>query len=346
MNAEGVEFSMTQWFPKSVSTIVMAGTPIHTSDVNFTALKDFDVSILLPIDYHMAATGELVSETVELSDGSAGMSYRYVASNVIDFAWAADPDFVEESVMVDDVAIHLVHQSNPEIDENWTRLSEFAVKAMAFINQDIGQYPYPSYSIVQGGDGGMEYPMLTLITGERTLKSLVGVAVHEMAHSWFQATVATNESLHEWMDEGFTSWAESRCMAELFVDPMKPEENPHQWAYSSYINHHLSGNEEPLSTHADHYKTNRAYGVAAYSKGEVLVEQLGAIVGPSVRDDAMRRYYAEWQFKHPGPTDFKRVVERGSGIETGLVLPIHDEHNRSHRLRGRIRSEQWRCCPN
>ena len=317
MNAEGVEFSMTQWFPKICEydhhgwhSNPYIGREFHG------VWGDFDVSILLPIDYHMAATGELVSETpVELSDGSAGMSHRYVASNVIDFAWAADPDFVEESVMVDDVAIHLVHQSNPEIDENWTRLSEFAAKAMAFINQDIGQYPYPSYSIVQGGDGGMEYPMLTLITGERTLKSLVGVAVHEMAHSWFQATVATNESLHEWMDEGFTSWAESRCMAELFVDPMKPEENPHQWAYSSYINHHLSGNEEPLSTHADHYKTNRAYGVAAYSKGEVLVEQLGAIVGPSVRDDAMRRYYAEWQFKHPGPTDFKRVVERESGIE-------------------------------
>ena len=104
-------------------------------------------------------------------------------------------------------------------------------------------------------------------------------------------------------------------MASLFADPMKPEENPHQWAYSSYINHHLSGNEEPLITHADHYKTNRAYGVAAYSKGEVLVEQLGAIVGDDVRDDCMRTYVKEWSFKHPGPHDFKRVIERTSGLE-------------------------------
>ena len=104
-------------------------------------------------------------------------------------------------------------------------------------------------------------------------------------------------------------------MAHLFADPMKPSEDPHGWAYASYIRQHLSGNEEPLITHADHYKTNRAYGVGAYSKGEVLVEQLGAIVGPEVRDNAMRRYFQEWSFKHPGPHDFKRVMERESGLE-------------------------------
>ena len=157
--------------------------------------------------------------------------------------------------------------------------------------------------------------MITLITGERSMRSLVGVTVHEMAHSWFQGMVATNESLHEWMDEGFTSWAESRCMARLFEDPLMPDENPHKWAYAGYINQHLSGNEEPLITHADHYKTNRAYGIGAYSKGEVFVEQLGAVVGESTRDDAMRTYFKDWSFKHPGPHDFKRVMERSSGLE-------------------------------
>ena len=35
---------------------------------------------------------------------------------------------------------------------------------MAFFNKTIGPYPYKQYSVVQGGDGGMEYAMLTLIT--------------------------------------------------------------------------------------------------------------------------------------------------------------------------------------
>jgi aminopeptidase N len=145
----------------------------------------------------------------------------------------------------------------------------------------------------------------------------VGVTVHEMAHSWFQAVVATNEALYEWMDEGFTSWIESECMAVISPEEMtKPRAGgAHASAYYSYTKHALSGNEEALSTHADHYTTNRAYGVAAYSKGEVLMEQLGAIVGSEVRNEAVKEYFNAWSFKHPGPLDFKRVMEKASGIE-------------------------------
>ncbi len=317
MNKEGVEYSMTQWYPRLCEFDHHGWHSNPYIGREFHGIwGDFEVTLDVPDGYVIAATGVKTSEkSVDGPLGTARTQSTFEAQDVIDFAWAADPDFISESVAVDDVELTLVHQADPEIDSNWTALAEYAAKAMTFINEDIGPYAYPKYTVAQGGDGGMEYPMITLITGERSLRSLVGVTVHEMAHSWFQAIVATNESLHEWMDEGFTSWAESRCMAHLFADPMKPSENPHSWAYASYIRQHLSGNEEPLITHADHYKTNRAYGVGAYSKGEVLVEQLGAIVGPEVRDAAMRRYFKEWSFKHPGPHDFKRVVERESGLE-------------------------------
>ena len=317
MNKEGVEYSMTQWYPRLCEfdhhgwhTNPYIGREFHG------VWGDFDVRLHVPKGYGVAATGVKTKMSDKpLPDGTPGTVHRYDADDVIDFAWAADPDFVEQAVEVDGVTLRLVHQQDESLDSNWEALADYAKQAMAFINEDIGAYPYPEYNVVQGGDGGMEYPMLTLITGDRSLRSLVGVTVHEMAHSWFQAVVATNESLHEWMDEGFTSWAESRAMAKLFADPFKPDDSPHQWAYAGYINHHLSGKEEPLATHADHYKTNRAYGVGAYAKGEVFVEQLGAVVGTDVRDEAMRTYFREWQFKHPGPTDFKRVMERASGLE-------------------------------
>ena len=317
MNKEGVEYSMTQWYPRLCEFDHHGWHSNPYIGREFHGIwGDFEVTLDVPEGYVVAATGVKTSEkSVVGPQGTPRMQSTFEAEDVIDFAWAADPDFVTEVVAVGDVDLSLVHQANPKLDSNWTALAGYAAKAMAFLNEDIGPYAYPQYTIAQGGDGGMEYPMITLITGERSLRSLVGVTVHEMAHSWFQAMVATNESLHEWMDEGFTSWAESRCMAHLFADPMKPSEDPHGWAYASYIRQHLSGNEEPLITHADHYKTNRAYGVGAYSKGEVLVEQLGAIVGPEVRDAAMRRYFKEWSFKHPGPHDFKRVVERESGLE-------------------------------
>lgn len=80
--------------------------------------------------------------------------------------------------------------------------------ALDYAQKHFGEYPYLSYSFIQGGDGGMEYPLATLITGNRPLHSLVGVCLHEWMHSWYQMLLASNESLYPWMDEGFTSYAE------------------------------------------------------------------------------------------------------------------------------------------
>lgn len=200
------------------------------------------------------------------------------------------------------------------------------IKAFTFLSRNFGAYPYPVYSFIQGGDGGMEYPMATLITGHRSLRSLVGVSVHEAAHSWYQGVLATNEALYEWMDEGFTSYATELTMLHLFADPTR---RPHQRAYQGYIGLALSGKENPLTTHADHYTTNYAYGMAAYSKGEVLLAQLGYILGTEVRDRGLLRYFDEWKFKHPTPRDFKRVMERESGLELDWYFEYFEKSTRT-----------------
>ncbi len=154
--------------------------------------------------------------------------------------------------------------------------------------------------------------MSTLITGERNLGSLVGVMVHELAHSWFHGVLASNESLYPWMDEGFTSYASSLAMRDLFNTQSN---DPHRGSYGGYYGLVRSGLEEPMSTHADHYNTNRAYGSAAYSKGAVFLEQLGYIIGAENRDKGMLRYFETWKFKHPNVNDLIRVMEKTSGIE-------------------------------
>jgi len=181
------------------------------------------------------------------------------------------------------------------------------------MSENYGQYPYKQFSVIQGGDGGMEYPMSTLITGQRTLGSLVGVMVHELAHSWFHGVLATNESLYPWMDEGFTTFASNRFMEELFSDP--PSGFPQRGAYVSYERLVKSGLEEPLATHADHFNTNAAYGTAAYSKGALFLSQLGYIIGEEIRDQAMHSYWNTWQFRHPDANDITRVMEKEAGME-------------------------------
>jgi aminopeptidase N len=165
----------------------------------------------------------------------------------------------------------------------------------------------------------MEYPMATLITGNRKLPSLVGVTVHEAAHSWYQGVLATNESLYPWMDEGFTSYASAEVMDQLFASPAA---NPHDNAYADYSSLATDGKEEVLSTHADHYNTNHAYGSASYSKGEVYLAQLGYIVGEEMLDQIILRYFETWKFKHPDANDFIRVAEK----ESGMVLDWYNEY--------------------
>jgi aminopeptidase N len=234
--------------------------------------------------------------------------------------WAADPDYVRtETQLTGGPKIYFYHQPEEKYNEAWDRLPEFTAKAFDLLSKNFGKYPYPVYNVIQGGDGGMEYPMATLITGKRSLPSLVGVTVHEGAHSWYQGMLATDESKYYWMDEGFTSFAATVVMNALFPAQADPV---HRESIDGYLELVKAGIEEPLTTHADHFETNYAYGVAAYSKGETYLSQLEYIMGSELFDKTMHTYFNEWSFKHPSPEDILRVAEK----ESGLVLDWFDEY--------------------
>lgn len=322
MNKEGVEFSMTQWYPK-LCEYDYEGWHAHpyVGREYYGVWGDFNVNITIDHNYTIGGTGVLqnpdeighgYSEVTPRPSGDK-LTWKFKAENVHDFAWAADPDFVHDMQTMDNgTVMHFIYQNDPEYRQNWVDFQPLVVRAFEYMNKEFGVYPYPQFTVIQGGDGGMEYPMSTLITGDRNMRSLTGVTVHEGAHSWYYGALGTNENFYEWMDEGFTSFATSKTMNEIFGSN---QENPHNYAYQGYLSLARDGKEEPLITNADHYTTNHAYGVAAYSKGQVLLAQLGYVIGNDVRDRGLRRYFEEWKFKHPNPTDFKRVMEKESGIE-------------------------------
>jgi hypothetical protein len=326
-NKEGIEYTMTQWYPKLCNYDYQGwhANPYVAREF-YGIWGDYDVSITLPANYVVGATGILQNPdqvghgyAAEINDSNKNLTWRFKAENVHDFAWAADPDYKHIVHKAHDgTLLRFFYQPGNKTDENWAKLPEIMDEALKFIEQKYGDYPYPQYSFIQGGDGGMEYPMATMITGERGLISLVGVAVHEWMHSWYQMILATNEALYPWMDEGFTSYASAEVMNYLKVKkllPGEPEENPHLESVQGLITFNSSGQEEALSTHADHYQTNSAYGVGSYTKGEVFLEQLRYIIGESAFDRTMLRYYHTWKFKHPNPNDFIRCAEKESGLE-------------------------------
>ena len=331
-NAEGIDYSMAQWYPKLCEYDYQGwhANP-YVGREFYGVWGDFDVTLNIDAKYMVGGTGYLqnaeqigkgyTQNTVTpKADKNGKLSWHFIAPNVHDFLWAADPDYTHTSLKrPDGLTLHFYYQSNDKTKDNWEALPAIMDKAFDYINKNFGQYDYKQYSFIQGGDGGMEYPMATLITGERNIGSLAGVAVHELMHSWYQMMLATNESLYAWMDEGFTSYASSRVMQHLIENkilmPGRVAANPQSGNYAGYFNLAKSGFEEPLSTHADHFQTNRAYGLAAYSKGSVFLAQLEYVLGKPIFDQALLRYFYTWKGKHPNVNDFIRVFEKSSQLE-------------------------------
>lgn len=342
-NAEGVEFSMSQWYPKLAEYDYMGWHPNPYIGREFHGVwGSFDVKITIDKEYVLGGTGILQNPN-EIGYGyeeegakvnrprGNKLTWHFKAENVIDFFWGADPDFVHKKAQVpngptvhflyqqDVVDVEASEEENHQYTQSWEQLPEYTVRAIQYANEHFGKYPYPQFTVLQGGDGGMEYPMGTFITGGRPLGSLVGVMVHELYHSWYQNVLAMNESLYSWMDEGFTSFAASETMAHLF-NSNNP--NVHAGSYRSYYSIVRMGDEEPLTTHADHFNVNRAYSVAAYSKGAIFLNQLSYIIGEETFRKGMLRFHETWKLKHPTGLDFIKLMED----ESGMILDWYYEY--------------------
>ncbi len=329
-NADGVAYTMTQWYPK-IAEYDFEGwhADPYIGREFYSVWGNYDVTITIDENYTIGGTGYLQNPAAVghgyTVPGQKAMppvkgkyTWHFLAPDVHDFAWAADANYIHDTYPgPNGVTLHFFYKDDPAIAENWKNLQPKTAALMKFFNEHVGPYPYEQYSVIQGGDGGMEYAMCTMITGERKFESLVGVTAHELAHSWFQFVLATNESKHEWMDEGFTTYISDEAM-NFVMDSDNP--NPHSGSYRSYVFMANSGKEQPLSTHADRYATNRAYGVNAYSKGSVFLTQLGYIIGPEALGKTLKRFYSEFKFTHPTPNDFIRTAEKVSGFELDWYL--------------------------
>lgn len=344
-NAEGVRFSMTQWYPKLAQYDKDGWHPNPYIAREFYGVwGDYDVKITTDKNYTVAATGVLQNTGIghgyappghkPMKIAGSTHTWNFIGNNVHDFAFVADNNFEHLSKKIrNDLTIRVFYKKkDAAADSAWNNVLWMAEKVVPYMEKRFGKYPWPEYAFIQGGDGGMEYAMATLIN-----KPSLETAVHEWMHSWYQHLMGTNESLYPWMDEGFTTFGEDLVMDHYLrnfanqspyihdttrrdnIKKLADKETAvpaiHHESYKNYYTLQKSVYEEPMSTHADHYNTNFAYGNASYFKGAVFLEQLGYIVGAAVRDSILLDYYRQWKFKHPNADDFIRIAEKRSGLE-------------------------------
>ena len=342
-SAEGIQYSMSQWYPKMVEYDYQGwnANPYIAREF-YGVWGEYDVKITADKKYMVAATGilknahligygyETPGAIIPVNKNNT-VTWNFAGQNIHDFVWAADTAYVHISKKIRaGLTLHAFYKKgNSTNDSAWKNVLWAAEKVLPYMEKNYGQYPYPQYSFIQGGDGGMEYAMATLIRN-----SSLGTVFHEWLHSWYQQMLGSNESLFPWMDEGFTEYATDQvsnyyysnwAISSPFIKnsqsaiddalavykrlPLVEAAN-----YDGYFSLAKSGLEEPLSTHADHYNSNWAYSNASYSKGAVFLNQLGYIVSDSLRNKILLEYYRQWRFKHPNANDFIRVAEKVSNL--------------------------------
>ena len=329
---EGVALSMSQWYPKMAEYDFEGWhTPPYIAREFHGVWGDFDVTIHIDKNYTIGGSGYLQnpqevghgyedkSKPLNLPSGNK-LTWHFKAPNVHDFMWGADSEYIHDKLtMKNGIDLHFFYKKTlePKYLENWKKLQPKTAELMTYFSENVGQYPYKQYSVVQGGDGGMEYAMSTLITGQRRFGSLLGVTSHELAHTWFQFLLATNESLHPWMDEGFTTYISNKAMNKVTGRNAK---NPQTGSYRHYYGIVANNIEESMSTHSDRYDTNAAYSMASYSKGNLFLSQLEYVIGKENVAKGLKKYFTDFSFKHPIPNDIKRTMEKVSGIHLDWYL--------------------------
>lgn len=320
---DGIDYSMAQWYPKMAQ---YDHTGWHADPYIgrefYAPYGTFDVRITLPAEYVVGGTGVVqnpdevghgygthASSSAPATSGDS-LTWHFYAENVHDFAWAADPEYIHDRFTDQQgITYHVLYL--PAYAEVWKNQRTWLPALTEFLGARYGRYPYPQFTVAQAGDGGMEYPMVTFITGNRSPGSLLGTTAHELAHEWFYGIVGSNEADYAWIDEGFANYISTEALAHVSGQG----EASHANALLSVVRARRYGFFEPLNTPSDWFETNSGYSVAAYAGGESLVEMLGYVISEPLREQWLREVVRRFLFRHPHPHDLEKVAEDVSGVQ-------------------------------
>ena len=342
---DGQSYQATQWYPKPAVYDKKGWHPMTYLDQGefYSEFGSFDVSITLPKNYVVAATGELQDEgekkwlisrsaytwepikgkekttggqiktIYQLFPESAGESktLQFKQTNIHDFAWFADKRFIvnhDTCQLASGKVIDVFTYFTPQYKDSWKNSVTYSKNAIHHYSAFVGEYPYKVVQAVQGPEsfgGGMEYPTITVISPGGSTKDLDNTIAHEIGHNWFYGILASNEREHSWMDEGINSYYDEKYkIAKYGIQPKID-----RLAFETKA---VTKTDQPIELSSEKFSETN-YGLVAYYKTAEWLRYLETILGTEVFNKAMQEYYSRWQFKHPQPEDFKKVIEESSG---------------------------------
>jgi hypothetical protein len=348
MGHDGPLYEMAQWYPRVAVYDDVKGwnhEPYIGAGEFYLEYGDFDVTLTVPNEDIVAATGELQNPTVVLtakqrqrlalahhsdttvaiitadeagkpdrtraagSARAAANVWHYAAHNVRDFAFAAGPEFRWDASNYDGILVEALYRNKAD---KWSEVDHIGREAIKYYSEQWFRYPYSHATTIEGPIEGMEYPMMTFTPNSPTREDQQWVIAHEFGHEWFPMVVGSNERLYPWMDEGFNTFIDLGAAAKYFADtPYGDSIEVHP--LHLYADHAIPGNEQPLITNPTEVR-DLFWG--GYQKPALMMQLLRyEVMGKDRFDAAFRTYIRAWAYKHPTPADFFRVMRDESGMD-------------------------------
>jgi hypothetical protein len=347
MGHDGPLYEIAQWYPRLAVYDDVKGwnhEPYIGAGEFYLEYGDFDVTLTVPAEDIVAATGELVNPeqvltpaqrqrlalarrsdtaiaiiradeagkpalTRPVATGGQTHSWHFTAHNVRDFAFAAGPTLRWDASGYKGILIEDLYR--PSADK-WGEVNRIGREAIKYYSEQWYPYPYSHATTVEGPVEGMEYPMLTFTPNSPTREDQQWVIAHEFGHEWFPMIVGSNERLYPWMDEGFNKFIDLANAAKYFAGtPYGDTIEVHP--LHLYRDHAVPGNEQPL---IEKPVEVRDLFWGGYQKPALMMQMLRyEVLGKDRFDAAFREYIRAWAFKHPTPADFFRLMRDQSGME-------------------------------
>ncbi len=343
-------YFIAYWYPQAAVYDDIDGWDTY----NFSGLQefyndfgDFDVSITVPQDFMVWATGTLQNPEKLLTEpylkrylrarkadsivhiirekdlGSAVLrksdnglnTWRFSAKDIPDFAFGLSDHYLWDgtSVAVDESGNRrvFVAAAYKRESQDFYDVTEIAREGVAFFSKELPgvPFPYPEITIFNGG-GGMEFPMMVNDGSVSQRSGTVGVTTHEIAHTYFPFYMGTNERKYAWMDEG---WA---VMLPLEVQKRLADYDPERKAINRYLPYAGREMDVPMIATTIIYGSNAyrpAYRNAAYGRPAVAYLMLRDLLGEEMFKKALQSYIERWRGKHPMPFDFFYTFNDVSG---------------------------------
>ncbi len=318
-------YFMAQWYPK-LGVYEPAGTRFatvgqwnchqyHANTEYYGEFGVYEVALTVPSNYVVGASGFLD----KMDSSSTHKTYHFLAEDVIDFAWSANPHFMIMTDRWKDVEIQLYLK--PEHVCNANRFLDATKYTLDFFEEQIAPYPYPNLTIISPPcyglfSGAMEYPTLftapTLCILPSNIRTTETLTIHELVHQYFMQMLATNEQEEPWLDEGFTAYYEAKIMDKYYPkgvfywDYMQINVGSVAYRRGRYFNsEHLgTGSLSQYGWLFEHGGQRELF----YGKGALTLQTLEGLVGATCMQKIMKTYFHTWKFKHPCRLDFEAIV--------------------------------------